>query len=117
MKFIIDAQLPKSLSNFLNSKGFDSIHTLNLPSKNLTNDNYINSISLKENRVLISKDKDFLNSYILKSIPNKLILVVTGNIHNRQLLKIFDDNILFIVEKLQNYNLIQISKTEITVHI
>ncbi len=30
MKFIIDAQLPRMLSDFLLRKGFDSIHTLQL---------------------------------------------------------------------------------------
>ncbi len=38
MKFIVDAQLPKSLSDLLNSRGFDSIHTLDLPNKNSTSD-------------------------------------------------------------------------------
>ena len=30
MKFIVDAQLPISLSDFLNEKSLDSIHTLDL---------------------------------------------------------------------------------------
>lgn len=34
MKFIVDAQLPIALSDFLNQKGFDSIHTLNMPEGN-----------------------------------------------------------------------------------
>ena len=33
MKFIIDAQLPISLSNLLKSRGQDSIHTLELADK------------------------------------------------------------------------------------
>ena len=45
MKFIIDAQLPISLSNLLKSRGHDSIHTLELPDKNKTKDNYITNIS------------------------------------------------------------------------
>jgi predicted nuclease of predicted toxin-antitoxin system len=28
MRFVVDAQLPKSLSDLINSKGYDSIHTL-----------------------------------------------------------------------------------------
>jgi len=38
MKFIVDAHLSKKLSLFLNEKGFDSIHTLDLPNKNSTSD-------------------------------------------------------------------------------
>ena len=35
MKFIVDAQLPKSLARFLSERGFDAIHTLDLPRKNV----------------------------------------------------------------------------------
>lgn len=34
MKFIVDAQLPKSLSDYLFKMGYDSIHTLDLPEIN-----------------------------------------------------------------------------------
>ena len=39
MRFLIDAQLPKSLADFLSQKGHESIHTLELPDKNRTTDN------------------------------------------------------------------------------
>lgn len=38
MKFIIDAQLPYGLKNWLIKNGFDTIHTRDLPDKNLTDD-------------------------------------------------------------------------------
>ncbi|WP_219921611.1 DUF5615 family PIN-like protein [Rufibacter sp. XAAS-G3-1] len=41
MKFIVDAQLPKSLSDLLRSKGIESVHTLDLPDKNKTKDGFI----------------------------------------------------------------------------
>lgn len=66
MKFLIDAQLPKSLARFLIERGFDAIHTLDLPNKNLTGDDEINRISLAENRVVISKDADFYDRYNAK---------------------------------------------------
>ena len=61
MKFIVDAHLPKKLSYFLQEKGYDSIHTLDLPNKNASSDLEINNLSLKENRIVISKDSDFYN--------------------------------------------------------
>ena len=60
MNFIVDAQLSKSLSDFLKSAGQNSIHTLELDNKNKTPDNIIIEISEKENRVVIPKDYDFL---------------------------------------------------------
>lgn len=45
MKFIVDAQLPKSLSQLLINLGYDSIHTLDLPDKNKSTDQFIIQIS------------------------------------------------------------------------
>ncbi len=82
MNFIVDAQLPKSLSDFLKSAGQNSIHTLELDNKNKTPDNIIIEISEKENRVVITKDYDFLQSHIVALKPAKLLFVKTGNISN-----------------------------------
>ncbi len=75
MRFIVDAQLPKSLSDFLKWKGFDSVHTLELPDKNNTKDEWINKLSISEKRIVITKDIDFLESFLIKSEPKKLILI------------------------------------------
>jgi predicted nuclease of predicted toxin-antitoxin system len=60
MKCIVDAQLPKSLSVFLNSLGADAIHTLDLPDRNRTGDDVIIRIAADESRTVITKDEDFL---------------------------------------------------------
>lgn len=113
MKFIVDAQLPKSLSDFLNESGHDSIHTLELPLKNKTGDNTIAEKANDENRIVVTKDADFLESYLLYSKPAKLILVKTGNIKNTELLQLFSTHILALVTLLQTGNFIEINKTEI----
>lgn len=46
IQFIVDAQLPKRLSDFLKLKGFNSIHTLELINKNKTTDKKITAISI-----------------------------------------------------------------------
>ena len=38
MKFLIDANLPMTLKNWLIDRGHDAIHTRDLPEKNLTED-------------------------------------------------------------------------------
>ena len=116
MKFIIDAQLPKSLSDFLNYRGHDSIHTLELPNKNGTDDTYIKRIAAEEQRVVVTKDSDFLESFLITSEPNKLIIVRTGNIPNKSLLKIFSDNLEFILLLISRSNLIEVTRSEIAEH-
>jgi len=116
VKFIVDAQLPKSLSDFLCSKGHDSIHTLDLPDQNMTTDSFINELSKKESRVVISKDADFLGSFIINHIPWKLILIKTGNIPNSALFLIFELHLKYLCDSLISYSLIEITKTEIIIH-
>ena len=116
MKFLIDAQLPKSLSDFLKLEGYDSVHTIELPKANDTQDNEILKICLEEKRVIISKDSDFLESFLLNKSPEKLILVKTGNIKNEELIKLFTLNLQYICLSIKENDLIEINKTDIIIH-
>jgi predicted nuclease of predicted toxin-antitoxin system len=78
MKFLVDAQLPRHLAATLNWHGQDALHTLDLPEGNRTTDWRINPISLEEQRVVITKDADFVNSFLLSGVPYKLLLVQPG---------------------------------------
>ena len=115
MKFLIDAHLPKKLSLLLQYRGYDSIHTLDLPNKNATKDSEINQISIEEQRVLISKDADFIESLLISDKPYKLICISTGNITNRELLELFSENIETIIEYMQQYRLVEITRNSITI--
>lgn len=113
MKFIVDAQLPKSLSDFLNEKGHNSIHTLDFPDKNKTKDSFIIQKAMVENRVVMTKDNDFLDSYILKSQPRKLVMVKTGNVPNHILINIIANNLNELISALMRSNLVEINREEI----
>ncbi|MGI8493846.1 MAG: DUF5615 family PIN-like protein [Pyrinomonadaceae bacterium] len=115
MKFIVDAQLPKSLARFLSGRGFDAIHTLNLPRRNLTDDREINRLSLEEYRIVISKDSDFYNSYNFRKEPYKLLYLTTGNISTKDLLNPFDKNLLLIIHTLQSGSVVELSRKNIIV--
>ena len=115
MKFLVDAHLPKKLSLLFQWKGYDSLHTLDLPNKNRTKDNQLNQISMKEKRVLISKDLDFIESIILSNKPYKLISVTTGNISNKKLLEIFSENIDIMVQYLKHSKVIEITNDTIII--
>ena len=113
MKFYVDAQLPLALSDLIKSKGHNSVHTLELDQKNRTTDTAIIELAEIENRVIITKDYDFLQSQILTHKPKKLILIKTGNINNKNLLQIIENSFIQIVHHLQNYSLIEIHVDEI----
>ncbi len=73
-EFIVDAQLPYRLKNWLIAKGYDTIHTEDFLEQSLTADLEIVRVAERENRAVISKDSDFLKLYILSGKPKKLLL-------------------------------------------
>lgn len=116
MRFIVDAQLPISLCHFFRENGIDAIHTLELPKGNRTTDREVIEIASTENRVVVSKDSDFLSSFLVSGQPQKLIVVRTGNISNGDLLKIFQAHIKLITTMISRSNLVEISRSEIAEH-
>lgn len=65
MKFLVDAQLPRSLVKRLNEQGHAAIHTLDLPLGNRTLDAVINELSITEQYIIITKDADFVISFVM----------------------------------------------------
>ena len=112
MKFLLDAQLPPSLKQLFIQKGHDCLHTLDLELGNETPDNIINKISVSEQRIVITKDSDFFDSFLVKKEPYKLILVKLGNISKNELLQIFCDRLEEILERINVEDMILLHKRE-----
>lgn len=110
MKFLIDAQLPRSLKQLFIDKGYDCIHTFDLESGNDTTDEIINKISISEKRIVITKDSDFYQSFIIKKEPYKLIFVKLGNTSKNDLLNFFSDRFSEIISDITQEDVILISK-------
>ncbi len=116
MKFLVDAQLPRRLVNRLGERGFDVLHTLELRLANRTPDADINEISMREKRIVVTKDVDFVNSLTILGEPYKLLLVSTGNIRNAELIVLFDANMEKIVEAFDKYSFVEIDRDSLVIH-
>lgn len=116
MNFVVDAQLPRRLARALTAVGHDAVHTLDLPKENRTPDAEIIAITLRENRVVVTKDEDFVNSHLLRGVPKKLLLISTGNISNDVLLPLVKANLDAIVAALINHNFVELTATALTIH-
>ena len=116
MRVLVDAHLPKRLSEFFSAHEIESKHTLELPKKNATPDSEIIQIANQEQRIIISNDRDFLDNYILDGSPEKLLLVSTGNINNQNLIRLFENNLETLNSLFEEYSLIEINEDEIQVH-
>jgi predicted nuclease of predicted toxin-antitoxin system len=113
MKFLVDAQLPYGIALFLRDKGYDALHTDDLPDKERTTDSQIRSIAAAENRIVITKDYDFVDSYILRKMPEKLLIITTGNIKNKQMFDLWRNNWELIVHLFETCDLVELNKDDV----
>ncbi len=116
MNFLVDAHLPRHLALLLREHGYDAIHTLDLTEGNRTTDNRINEISEMQRRVVITKDADFVNSFLISKRPYKLLLISTGNISNQELEGLFVRNLPAIVLALTNFDYLELTRTSLIEH-
>lgn len=116
MNFLVDAQLPRRLVLLLRQAGHDAIHTLDLPQGNRTPDTEINIRAASEQRVVITKDADFVNSFLVLRQPYKLLLISTGNVPNTELLMLFTTYLPQISRELENHSYLELSRTAVIVH-
>lgn len=116
MKFLIDAQLPRRLVYRLRESGYEAIHTLDLPEGNRTQDEQIKALSLEQQWIVISKDGDFVDSFLIQGKPYQLLFVATGNITNFELEKLFLNHFDEIVVLFKSHRFIELNHTMIVVH-
>ncbi len=117
MKFLFDAHLPRRLARRLREAGHEALHTLDLPLGNRTTDAFINEFSTREQYVVVTKDSDFVNSFLLRREPYKLLLVSTGNIRNTELETIFLMNLGRIAEAFRSFDYIEIDRKTVIFHV
>jgi predicted nuclease of predicted toxin-antitoxin system len=73
------------MTSWLAAAGCGACHTLDLPDGNRVADGELIRVADAEQRILITKDTDFVDSHLLRGQPAKLLLISTGNISNREL--------------------------------
>jgi predicted nuclease of predicted toxin-antitoxin system len=114
---LVDAQLPRRLARFLNAANHDALHTLDLPRRNLTPDDELCEICARENRILVSKDLEFADSFVLKRQPPRLLLVSTGNIANKELESLFRMHLSKITDAFYSCAFVELDRSGMTVHV
>jgi len=117
MKFLVDAQLPRRLVSHLKDAGHDVVHTLDLPSKNRTTDEELDAISVREYRIVVTKDADFVNSFLLTRKPFKVLFISTGNIKNADLERLLVPQISAIATAFETYDYIELTRTALVFHV
>ena len=97
--------------------GHEAVHTLDLPLGNRTPDSFINELSIREEYVVVTKDADFVNSFLLHQRPYKLLLVSTGNIRNSELESLFISNLASIAAGFDSFDFIELNREAVIFHV
>lgn len=117
MKFLVDAQLPRRLVYRLREVGHDALHTLDLPNGNRTPDAELNAISVREGRAAVTKDADFVNSFIVSRVPAKLLVISTSNISNAELETLLLAQLPAIVTAFAANDYLELTRSALITHV
>ena len=115
MNFLIDAQLPRRMAAWLTAAGCDAVHTLDLPAGNRTTDEQVNDVADREQRVVVTKDADFVDTHVLHGRPAKLLLISTGNISNRDLETLMVPLLPDLVREFGSHSFLELGRSGIIV--
>jgi predicted nuclease of predicted toxin-antitoxin system len=116
VKFLVDTQLPAGLCLALADLGHDAVHVSQLTNGNRSTDAEVANAADAEDRVLVSKDRDFRDGHLLRGQPHRLLAVVTGNISNADLLRIVTDNVDQIVSALDESRFVELGTEVLVIH-
>jgi predicted nuclease of predicted toxin-antitoxin system len=70
----------------------------------------------KENRVVISKDSDFLDSYLIKKTPAKTVLITTVSCTNNDLLSLFKEQFSAIYKLFEINSYTEMNAKELIIY-
>jgi predicted nuclease of predicted toxin-antitoxin system len=117
LRFIVDTQLPPRLAAFLREQRLDAVHTTDFSQGHMLQDAEIRAIARAENRIIITKDSDFFDYYIVKGSPPMVLLLKVGNVSNADLIALFASKIDGIISMFENNStMIVLSTTHCTVY-
>jgi predicted nuclease of predicted toxin-antitoxin system len=116
VNFLVDAQLPPRLAHFLRTAGHDVVHTSELPDANRTTDTEVARLADADDRVVVTKDRDFRSSHLLQSRPRRLLIVATANIRNDELIALFEQHLGAIVAALSEARFVELGLDQLIVH-
>jgi predicted nuclease of predicted toxin-antitoxin system len=86
-----------------------------LPDGNRTSDKQINDIADREQRAVITKDGDFVDSHLLTGRPARLLLISTGNVRNSELESLMVPLIADFIREFQTNSFLELGTSGIVI--
>jgi predicted nuclease of predicted toxin-antitoxin system len=85
LKFLVDAQLPPSLARWISSRGHEATHVFDV-AMHTAGDAAIWDYAGANGCVLLTKDEDFVDRWLLSTAPIALVWIRKGNCSNDALM-------------------------------
>jgi predicted nuclease of predicted toxin-antitoxin system len=89
LNFLVDAQLPPALARWISSQEHQATHVFDI-GLHAADDHVIWEHARKEQTVIISKDEDFVDRWLLNEAPVGLIWIRKGNCSTQALMVWFE---------------------------
>ena len=115
MKFLIDENLPPHLAVMIREKGFEAKHINDFGNELPISDNAIRRLALRKSWVVVTRDDDFVKSYVSRHIPEKLIYVF-GFTDRMEILQAFRDHWDQIPDLIREGELIEVNPSGVKLH-
>jgi predicted nuclease of predicted toxin-antitoxin system len=93
MKFLCDVHISYKIVRHIRSLGYEAIHINEILDRWHTKDADICTYADENNLIVLTKDADFKNSFLIRNTPKKLIKVNLGNISTSILRDLISENI------------------------
>ncbi|MEX0780937.1 MAG: DUF5615 family PIN-like protein [Balneolales bacterium] len=90
MKFLIDVQLPPNLCKWVEEKKDHARHAIDIQNGLTLSDVELWQIAVDQKEIIITKDSDFLDRYLLFGSPPRILYISVGNCSNKKLFEILD---------------------------
>ena len=100
----------------MNAHGHDAVHTLDLADGNRTTDQEVIRVADEQQRIVFTKDDDFVQSHSLRGRPSRLLLVATGNIGNEELEALLLKHLSKIESAFNNAVFVEVRRDGMVVH-
>jgi predicted nuclease of predicted toxin-antitoxin system len=114
MRFLVDAQLPRRLAHRFRDAGHDVLHTLDLSTGNRTTDDALIAQARREDRVLVTKDTDFVDAWTLRGTP-RLFLLSVGNCTNAELEALVLPHLAAVASALEENGFVELTRTALVI--
>lgn len=114
MKFIIDENLPPSLSEVFCKLGLNAQHVneMKVSKKQRIIDDQLRRLAIQKEYVIVTKDDDFVKSFVSRKVPEKLVFIFGLN-EKEPLLSRMKEVAPTLKSLLLGHDFIEINETEV----